>query len=60
VFGYFDMTDAPSKLEWVSLRRYDNPQKPAGWYALAVSGPVTRSIPRSRDLLPHGSSWPGR
>jgi len=36
VFGYFDMTDAPSKLEWVSLRKYDSTPKPAEWYALAV------------------------
>ena len=36
VFGYFDMTDAPSKVEWVSLRRYDSPQKPGEWYGLAV------------------------
>ena len=36
VFGYFDMTDAPSKLEWVSLRRYDGTQKPGEWYGLAV------------------------
>ena len=36
VFGYFDMTDAPSKLEWVSLRRYDSTEKPGQWYGLAV------------------------
>jgi hypothetical protein len=36
VFGYFDMTDAPSKLEWVSLRKYDTTQKPGEWYGLAV------------------------
>lgn len=36
VFGYFDMADAPSKLEWVSLRRYDSAQKPGEWYGLAV------------------------
>jgi hypothetical protein len=36
VFGYFDMTDAPSKLEWVSLRKYDSTQKPGEWYGLAV------------------------
>ncbi len=35
VFGYFDMVDAPSKLEWVSLRRYDGTQ-PGQWYGLAV------------------------
>jgi hypothetical protein len=35
VFGYFDMADAPSKVEWVSLRRYDA-QKPGEWYALEV------------------------
>jgi len=36
VFGYFDMADAPSKLEWVSLRRYDGTQKPGEWYGLEV------------------------
>ena len=39
VFGYFDMKDAPSDLEWVSLKRYgtaDEKQK-AGWsYTLAA------------------------
>lgn len=36
VFGYFDMAEAPSKLEWVSLRRYDGTQKPGEWYGLEV------------------------
>jgi len=36
VFGYFDMTDAPSGLEWVSLRKYDSAQKAGQWYGLAV------------------------
>ena len=36
VFGYFDMTDAPSGLEWVSLRKYDSAQKAGEWYGLAV------------------------
>jgi hypothetical protein len=39
VFGYFDMKDAPSSLEWVSLKRYGTPddrQKTAGSYTLAV------------------------
>jgi hypothetical protein len=34
VFGYFDMTDAPSGVEWVSLKQYGG-DKPA-WYDLAV------------------------
>jgi hypothetical protein len=33
VFGYFDMTDAPSKLEWVSLKRYG---EKAVWYDMAA------------------------
>jgi hypothetical protein len=33
VFGYFDMTDAPSSVEWVSIKRYGD--KPV-WYQLAV------------------------
>ena len=36
VFGYFDMQDAPSNLEWVSLRKYDSKQKDGEWYTLAV------------------------
>ena len=33
VFGYFDMKDAPSKVEWVSLKRYGIPddRQKAGW-----------------------------
>jgi hypothetical protein len=33
VFGYFDMTDAPSGVEWVSLKLYGD--KPV-WYTLPV------------------------
>lgn len=33
VFGYFDMTDAPSSAEWVSLKQYGD--KPV-WYDLPV------------------------
>src|SRR4029453_10111163 len=36
VFGYFAMTDAASKREWVSLRKYDSSQNTGEWYALAV------------------------
>jgi len=36
VFGYFDMQDAPSNLEWVSLRKYDSAKKDGEWYRLAV------------------------
>jgi hypothetical protein len=36
VFGYFDMKDAPSSLEWVSLRKYDSKQKDGEWYTLAA------------------------
>jgi hypothetical protein len=33
VFGYFDMKDAPSSLEWVSLKRYGRPdeKQKSGW-----------------------------
>lgn len=34
VFGYFDMADAPSKLEWVSLKRYG--EKDPVWYDMAA------------------------
>jgi hypothetical protein len=34
VFGYFDMADAPSKLEWVSLKRYG--EKEPVWYDMAA------------------------
>lgn len=36
VFGYFDVKDAPSNLEWVSLRRYDSAKKGGESYRLAV------------------------
>lgn len=36
VFGYFDMTAAPSALEWVSLRKYDSKAKDGAWYHLAA------------------------
>ena len=32
VYGYFDMKDAPSGLDWVSLKQYGS--KDAGWYHL--------------------------
>jgi hypothetical protein len=32
VYGYFDMKDAPSSLDWVSLKQYGT--KDAGWYHL--------------------------
>ncbi len=34
VFGYFDMADAPSNLQWVSLKRYG--EKEPVWYDLAA------------------------
>lgn len=36
VFGYFDMKDAPSSLEWVSLKKYDSKAKEGEWYSLAA------------------------
>src|SRR5262245_53087908 len=36
VFGYFNMKDAPSSLEWVSLKRYDSAKKEGEWYNLAA------------------------
>jgi hypothetical protein len=32
VYGYFDMKDAPSSLDWVSLKQYGT--KDGGWYTL--------------------------
>jgi len=34
VFGYFDMADAPSNLQWASLKRYD--AKEPVWYDMAA------------------------
>lgn len=36
VYGYFDMEDAPSTLEWVSLKKYGGGEKGGNWYHLAV------------------------
>jgi hypothetical protein len=36
VFGYFDMKDAPSGVDWVSLKKYDSKQKDGEWYHLAA------------------------
>lgn len=36
VFGYFDMKEAPSSLEWVSLKKYDSAKKEGEWYGLAA------------------------
>lgn len=36
VFGYFDMKDAPSGLDWVSLKKYDSKSKEGEWYRLAA------------------------
>jgi hypothetical protein len=36
VYGYFDMKNAPSDLEWVSIRQYDGKSKERGWYRLAA------------------------
>lgn len=35
VFGYFDMKDAPTKVQWVGLKQYG--AKDAGTYSLAVN-----------------------
>ena len=35
VFGYFDMKDAPTKVQWVGLKQYGG--KDAGTYSLAVN-----------------------
>jgi hypothetical protein len=32
VYGYFDMKDAPSTLEWVSIKKYDSTVKEGRWY----------------------------
>ena len=32
IYGYFDMKDAPSGLDWVSLKQYGS--KDGGWYRL--------------------------
>jgi hypothetical protein len=32
VYGYFDMKDAPSRLDWVSIKQYGT--RDAGWYHL--------------------------
>jgi hypothetical protein len=36
VFGYFDMKDAPSSLDWVSLKQYDSKKKDGGWYTISA------------------------
>lgn len=36
VFGYFDMKDAPSSLEWVSLKKYDSKKPDGEWYSMAA------------------------
>lgn len=36
VYGYFDMKDAPSNLEWVSLKRYGADDKSGAFYRLAA------------------------
>lgn len=36
VYGYFDMKDAPSGLDWVSLKQYDRKNTDAGSYQLAA------------------------
>lgn len=36
VFGYFDMKDAPSGLDWVSLKKYDSKAKDGEWYRMAA------------------------
>lgn len=34
VYGYFDMADAPTPVEWVSIRQYGT--KDGGWYRLSA------------------------
>lgn len=36
VYGYFDMTDAPASLDWLSLKQYGAKQKESEWYHMAV------------------------
>lgn len=36
VYGYFDMKDAPSSLDWVSVKKYDSTSKKGQWYHLAA------------------------
>jgi hypothetical protein len=36
VFGYFDMKDAPSTLEWVSLKKYSSDKPDGEWYSMAA------------------------
>jgi hypothetical protein len=38
VFGYFDMKDAPSKLDWVTLRRYEAKNDGTGYWLNAGDG----------------------
>jgi hypothetical protein len=37
VYGYFDMKDAPAKVDWVRLRKYDPGAKEAEGYNMAAS-----------------------
>jgi hypothetical protein len=52
VFGYFDMKDAPSGLEWVSLKRYGTPddRQKAGW---------VYTLPAKEGLFYHVGIRPG-
>jgi len=36
VFGYFDMKDAPSSLDWVSLKKYGGKAEDGGWYTISA------------------------
>lgn len=36
VYGYFDMKDAPSSLDWVSMKKYDNPDNKPVWYHMGA------------------------
>ena len=36
VYGYFDMKEAPSTLDWVSLKKYDSKVKKGEWYQMAA------------------------
>ena len=40
VYGYFDMKDAPTKADWVWLRKYDAAAKEAGGYNMAAKDGV--------------------
>lgn len=40
VYGHFDMKEAPGRLDWVSLRRYDSKKEDGEWYGMGVKDGV--------------------